>query len=179
MQHGREVSVTRKQDELLEARLVGQHVANIHHHADVGGILELGRERRAVDDFETGTQEVVPHERKRVHVRRIIARVPARNRIAVAPAHDDATRLGEARSRRRRNQAPAFDLAQPQGRVLGEPLGCLFILPFQRQVDVVVIDKYRTENSPGGLHPHILQPRCAHTFSIGLHCLRVVFQRQA
>src|SRR5688572_32604972 len=49
-------------DELVEVGLVHQQITDIHHHADIGGVLELGRERRAVDDLEPGAQEVRSEE---------------------------------------------------------------------------------------------------------------------
>ncbi len=132
MQDGREVGVSRQQDELVEARLVVQHVAHVHHHADVGGVLELRRQRRAIDDLEARAQEVMAHERKRVHVGRVVARVAAGHGIAVAAAHDDAARQREARAVGRRDQPAALDLAQPQPGVLGEPLGRFLVLSLQR-----------------------------------------------
>ena len=90
VQHRREVGVARQDDELVEVRVVGEDVADIHHDADIGGILELRGERRAVDDFEARAQEVMPDERERVHVGRIVVRIPARHGIAVAAVHRDA-----------------------------------------------------------------------------------------
>ncbi len=36
VQHRREVGIGRKDDELVEVGVVGEDVAHIHHHADVG-----------------------------------------------------------------------------------------------------------------------------------------------
>jgi hypothetical protein len=146
MQHRREVGVAGEDDELVELRIVIQDVADVHHHADIGGILELGRERGAVDDLEPGAQEVMAHERERVHVGRVVVGIAARHGVAITADHGDAPRHGEARAVGRRDEATALDLPKPQARVLGEALGGFLALSLQRQIDIVVVDKNRTQN---------------------------------
>ncbi len=97
VQHWREVGIGRKDHELVEVGVVGEQVAHIHHHTDVGRVLQLRREGRAVDHLEAGAQEVMAHERERAHVGGIVALVPARDRIAVAAIDDDAALRVEGR----------------------------------------------------------------------------------
>ena len=52
MQHRREIGIARQNDELVEEGVMGEDVADIHHDANVGRVLELRRQRRAVDDFK-------------------------------------------------------------------------------------------------------------------------------
>ncbi len=98
-EHRREVGVAGQDDELVEVGVVHQQVAHVHDHADVGGVLELGGERRAVDHLEPGAQEVVAHERERVHVGGVVVRVAPRHGVAVAAVHDDAARGRAERAR--------------------------------------------------------------------------------
>ncbi len=145
MQQRREVGVARQDDELVEVGLVREVVAHVHDHADVGRVLQLRGERRAVDDFEARPQEVVPHERKRVHVGGIVVLIAPRHGIAVAAVHHDAALRIVERCVGRRDQAAVLDLTQPKRGVLRETLSGFLALAFQRQVDVVVIDKHRAK----------------------------------
>ena len=148
VQHGREVGITREDDEFVEIGVMGEDVAYIHHHADIGRVLELRGERRAVDHLESGAQEVMAHEWKRAHVGGVVALVATRDRIAVAAVDDNAAlaRLGWAVGRG--HQAPGFDLLDPAGCVLGEALGRFLVLSFQGQVNVVVVDENCRQNRP-------------------------------
>ena len=85
-------------------------VADIHHHADVGGILELRGQRRAVDHLEAGAQEVMPHERERVHVGGIVVSVAARHGIAVAAVHHDASLAVGSKDDWWRDESAGLDL---------------------------------------------------------------------
>ena len=159
-EHGREVGVARQDDELVEVGVVHQQVADVHDHADVGGVLELRGQRRAVDHLEPGAQEVVAHEREGVHVGGVVVLVAPRHRIAVAAVHDDAAgRAAELRVGRR-DQPSVFDLAQPGTCILGESLGGFFAFSFQRQVDVVIVDKDRAEARPARFPFHVRYPHC-------------------
>src|SRR5690606_1120480 len=64
MQDWGEVRVARKYDEFVKVRAVREIVDDIHDHADVGGVLELGGERRTIDNLESSAQEMVAHERE-------------------------------------------------------------------------------------------------------------------
>ena len=68
MQQRREVGIARQDHELVEMRVMCDEVANIHDHTDIGRILELRRQRWAIDDLEPAPQKMVPHERKGAHV---------------------------------------------------------------------------------------------------------------
>ena len=143
MQQRREVGIARQDDELIEIGVVRDHVPHVHDDADISGILELGGQRRAVDHFGTGAQEMVPDERERIHIGRAVVAVPARHRIAVAAVQHDPARTRRRETRRRCDQGAGLDFTQPQGGVLGKPLSGVLALALQRQVDVVVIDKNR------------------------------------
>ncbi len=158
MQDRREVGVGREDDELVEVGVVREQVAHVHHHADVGRVLELRGERWAIHHLEAGAQEVMAHERERAHVGRVVALVPARDGVAVAAVDDDTTLRLERRCVCRRHQRPRRDLLEPRAGVLGEPLGGLLVLALQRQVDVVVVDEHRRQNWPRRLALHNRHP---------------------
>ena len=118
----------------------------IHDDANVSGVLELRRQRRAVDDFETRLEEVVPNEREGVHVGGVIVGIAPRHGVSIAPVHGEAALAARQERGGRRDQFARQDALQPQAAVLGEALGGFLILSFQRQIDVVVIDKHRCQN---------------------------------
>ena len=166
VEHRREVGVAREDHELVEMGAVGEMVDHVHDHANVGRILELGSEGRAVDDLETGAQEVMSHERERVHVGGIVALIASRHRIAVAAVHHDAPLLAPDGSRRpvgRGDQGTGFDSLGPHRCITGEALRGLVVLPLQRQVDIVVVDKDGAQKRPSSFTPdHQNAPcRCA------------------
>ena len=132
MQQRREIGVARQDNELIEAGFVVQKIADIHDDTNIGGILELCRQRRAIDNFEPRLQEVMAHERKRIHVRRVIVRIAARDRIAVTAVHDDAALAIHRYARRRRNQAARQNALQPVAAVFGKSFGGVIALAFER-----------------------------------------------
>ena len=159
-EHGREVGIARQDDELVEIGIVHQQVANVHDHADVGRVLQLRGERRAVDHLEPGAQEVMAHEREGVHVGGVVVLVAPRHRIAVAAVHHDpAGRAAELRVGRC-DQPSVFDLAQPGTCILGKSLGGILAFSFQRQVDVVIVDKECAEARPARFPFHFRYPHC-------------------
>ena len=179
MQHRREVGIARQDDELVEVGVVREVVAHVHHHADVGGVLELGGERRAVDHLEAGAQEVVAHEREGVHVGRVVMRVTARHRVAVAAVHDDAAVIAAELRVGRGDQAAALDLVQPRAGVLGETLGRLLALALERQVDVVVVDENRAEARPTRFPLHMeLPPTCRSVVCMTCKIVRLTISRR-
>src|SRR4029077_4970512 len=91
---GREVGITREDDEFVEIGVMCEDVAYIHHHADIGRVLELRGERRAVDHLESGAQEVMAHEWKRAHVGGVVALVATRDSIAERAVDDKAAPEG-------------------------------------------------------------------------------------
>ena len=137
---------------------MGEVVADIHHHADVGGVLELGGERRAVDHLEAGAQEVVAHEREGVHVGGVVVRIAPRHRVAVAAVHDDAARRVAERGVGGGDEPAGLDAAQPGAGVLGEALGRLLALALQRQIDVVVVNEHRAQARPASFPAHFRRP---------------------
>ena len=158
MQNRREVGVAGQNDEFVEVRVVGQVIAHVHDHADIGRVFQLRRQRRAIHDLETGAQEMVPHEWERIHIGRVVMRVAARHGIAIAAVHDD-TALGIAEHTiGRGDQLAVLDGANPDRRVLGETLGGLFALALQRQVDVVIVDKHRAQDWTRGIAFHTCLP---------------------
>src|SRR5262249_56820708 len=80
-----------------------------------------------------------------VHVRGIVVSIAPWHRIAIAAVHDQtALDIGEW-GVGGGDQPTGLDPAQPYRRVLGKAPGRLIALAFERQVDVVVVDKHRAE----------------------------------
>jgi hypothetical protein len=68
VQYGGKISVTRKDNELIEVGVMMHIVAHIHDHADIGRIFELRSQGRAIDNLKTRAQKMMAHERERRHV---------------------------------------------------------------------------------------------------------------
>ena len=132
VQNRREVGIAREQHELIKVGLVLKKIEHVHDHLDVCGILQLGRERRAIHNFETGPQELVAHKRERVHVRGVVGRIATRRRVSVTAVQHDPAWTVQVRALRRSDEAPVLDASQPSASILGETARSLFVLALQR-----------------------------------------------
>ena len=161
MKHRREIGVARKDDELAEPGRVLKEITNIAGDLDVGAVLELRRQRLAVDNLKPSDHKIRAHccESMRV-VRAATANEDAAG-ITVTPRDCEAA-ADVILMCLEPYESTGRDPAHPFGGISRKPPRCIFAFTAQGQVHVVEINEQRGQTDLRGPRNHIFIPRSDH-----------------